>query len=152
MKALFFLLTLQFLLFVLVPARAQTPTSSMIPVLEEAKSKLLQIEGTSSKLVHIEFEYMKDNKYYGMTYQKLYTHHTYKIVAFGDPQRFANIDVYVDQYVNNEWQQIAGDSSSSREGYISIQPPTNDYVRIRIDGNKLYSDYTDGYYGIIIYY
>ena len=132
---------------------AQDMSTSMISVLEEGNTRLQRIENNSdNSVVHIEFEFMKDNGYYGMVYQRLYSHHTYKIVAFGDPERFSDLDLYVDQLVDDEWKEIEGDTSASKDGLVTFKPAATEFYRLRIYGKKLLSDYTSGYYGIIIYY
>ncbi|MCX6253787.1 MAG: hypothetical protein NTV31_04840 [Bacteroidia bacterium] len=154
MKTLIIVLTIGLYLAVLTPsASAQYSDISVIPILNQAKSKLRQLTSMNVQIARVEFDLIFKDEVKSTT-RDLYSHRTYSIVAFGDTRMIKDIDILLYQYdyKQKQWTKIMEDNDADPEAILQFTPSENGTYTIDVKVYSFIGEYTAGHYGLIIYY
>lgn len=132
----------------IAPSYGQTINRSIKDVYEQSEPIIDEIINLGWEIVRMEYDILSTEK---ATYRMLYPDYEYGIIAFGDQNRYADVDLII--YVSDGeggWEKVASDTEDSNEAIIKITPTEEAEYKFVVKASKYLEDWTVGNYCLIV--
>lgn len=139
------------LLLLFCGVRAGSRAQSMVPLIQQTKSVISQIEkdGDVVDVALYDYIFRDNNSSYTYEYQ-FYSNDSYTIRLIGDGQRNSNFMIRVYRYLGSSWTLVVQTTTSDRSGTeLSFRPPNSERYRVEVSGT-LTGSYTSSWFALLI--
>lgn len=100
------------------------------------------------EVVRLEYDLVRDSK---NSFRVLSPNYTYGVIAFGDVNRFEDVDLVVYKSDGEGgWEKVGADTDKTNEAVVKIEPDESAEYRFEVKAVKFKDDNTIGNYCLII--